>query len=70
VKTEDGEELYFRFYDPRILRIFLPECTAEEAVEFFGPIQAFWVEAEDPNMCLVFRRSERGVVTETIDVRD
>src|ERR1039457_2587105 len=24
VKTEEGEELYFRFYDPRVLRIFLP----------------------------------------------
>ena len=24
VKSEDGQELYFRFYDPRVLKIFLP----------------------------------------------
>ena len=27
VKTEDGEELYFRFYDPRVLRIFYRPVT-------------------------------------------
>jgi hypothetical protein len=44
VKTEDGTELYFRFYDPRVLRIFLPTCDTGQLVEFFGPIQYFLVE--------------------------
>ena len=47
VKTEDGVELYFRFYDPRVLRIFLPTCDIKQLEEFFGPVQFFLVEDED-----------------------
>jgi len=54
VKTEDGEELYFRFYDPRVLRIFLPTCDTAQLKEFFGPIQSFYCEDEDPAFVLVF----------------
>lgn len=44
VQTEDGKELYFRFYDPRVLRNFLPICTKNESNHFFGPVRAFTVE--------------------------
>ena len=47
VKTEDGIELYFRFYDPRVLRIFLPTCDSKQLQDFFGPVQSFVVEDED-----------------------
>lgn len=42
----EGEEdfLYFRFYDPRVLRIFLPTCTPAQLREFHGPILRFWGE--------------------------
>jgi hypothetical protein len=51
VSTEDGRELYFRFYDPRVLRVFLPTCDRDQLREFFGPIEAFI--AEDENGLLV-----------------
>lgn len=51
VSTEDGRELYFRFYDPRVLRVFLPTCDRDQLKEFFGPIEAFI--AEDENGILV-----------------
>lgn len=54
VKTEDGQELYFRFYDPRVLRIFLPTCNQEQLLQFFGPIESFICEDEDPHYALVF----------------
>lgn len=47
VKTEDGVELFFRFYDPRVLRIFLPTCDTKQLKEFFGPVQSFLLEDED-----------------------
>lgn len=34
----------FRFYDPRVLRPFLPTCTPDECASFFGPIDRFYVE--------------------------
>lgn len=46
VKTEDGDELYFRFYDPRVLKIFLPTCDKQQILEFFGPIESFIVEGD------------------------
>ena len=47
VKTEDGEQLYFRFYDPRVLRIFLPTCDTEQLKDMFGPIRHYITETEE-----------------------
>ena len=46
VQSEDGKEMYFRYYDPRVLRVFLPTCEAPQLKEFFGPIEAFLAENE------------------------
>jgi hypothetical protein len=46
----DGEEVYFRLYDPRVLRQFLPACSAEETTKVFGPISAFLVEDKTPSV--------------------
>lgn len=53
-EPESGERCLFRFYDPRALRSFLPECSAEEAREFFGPVAAWWCENADGGEALVF----------------
>lgn len=53
VEDANSKELYFRFYDPRVLRMFLPTCTTREAFEFFGPIKDFVMEADEPNVALV-----------------
>ncbi|MCE7070777.1 DUF4123 domain-containing protein [Dyadobacter sp. CY327] len=54
VQTEEGQELYFRFYDPRVLRIFLPTCDQDQLAEFFGPVSQFIMEDEDPAFCVLF----------------
>jgi len=53
VKAEGGKDLYFRFYDPRVLNIFLPTCDRHQLEEFFGPVKAFI--AEDGKSGQVFR---------------
>jgi len=52
VGTEDNQELYFRFYDPRVLRIFLPTCNQQQLREFFGPIEYFIMEDEDKGLAI------------------
>jgi len=42
---EGGQRVIFRFYDPRVMRIFIPTCDAGQRTEFFGKIQHFFVEA-------------------------
>ena len=54
IKTEKGAKLNFRFYDPRVLRIFLPTCDKEQLKDFFGPVKTFIMEDEDPAYALQF----------------
>jgi len=60
VRLPDGEQVYFRFYDPRVMRIFLPTCTAEEAYQFFGPIKRYVLEGEEPEQLWEFTTVGRG----------
>lgn len=62
VLMPDGSEALFRFYDPRVLRVFLPACNEEELRRVFGPVRAFLIEQEDGGW-LVYRREGGGVVT-------
>jgi hypothetical protein len=49
IQSEDDRELYFRYYDPRVLGVFLPTCTTDQLAEFFGPIQTFISENDEGN---------------------
>jgi hypothetical protein len=44
VRTEDGSRLLFRFYDPRVLRQFLPHCDTHQLREVFGPVIKYLAE--------------------------
>lgn len=41
---DQGKTMYFRYYDPRVLQIYLPTCNEEELREFFGPVVSFIAE--------------------------
>ena len=43
VEGPEGEEWYFRYYDPRVLGTYLETCTAGELQNFFGPVEGFEV---------------------------
>ncbi len=47
VRGPNGNRLVFRWYDPRVLRAYLPTCKVEELRTVFGPIEAFVVEGRD-----------------------
>lgn len=47
VHLHDGSRALFRFYDPRVLRVFLPTCSPEQLREFFGPMRSVTCEQED-----------------------
>ena len=61
VEVEDGHELFFRFYDPRVLRDFLPTCSLDQLNEFFGPVHQFLLEGEDPQEALFFSNEMKGL---------
>lgn len=54
VYDEEGNPMTFRFYDPRVLRKFLPTCNAGELKTFFGRIERFFAEDETGENLLGF----------------
>ncbi len=46
VQNDAGQNVLFRYYDPRVLLPFLTALNADERRTFFGPIDCFWVETE------------------------
>lgn len=64
VQDEQGRVLAFRFYDPRVLRLYLPTCEPAEAVQFFGPVSALICESDQPDGLFKFGRAAQRVVCE------
>ena len=56
VEGPNAEPMYFRFYDPRILPIFLSSCTKEELGDFFGQAVAFGFTSPQINGSYIVER--------------
>ena len=52
VHDEEGKPLYFRFYDPRVLRVYLPTCNADELQTIFGRVSDYIFEDKNPENIL------------------
>jgi hypothetical protein len=55
VYRRDGTPLYFRYYDPRVLRVFLPTCSAAQLKQMFGPVDAFLAEDDAGEAVGIYR---------------
>jgi Domain of unknown function (DUF4123) len=58
VYDEKGKPLLFRFYDPRVLRVYLPTCNIEELAAIFGPVASYVLEDESSRSSLRFRSAD------------
>jgi hypothetical protein len=63
VLTEKRKRMLFRFYDPRVLRVYLPTCTPAELQTFFGPVERFVIEGEGARAAIVHRREGEAFQT-------
>jgi hypothetical protein len=61
VRDSTGRQLLFRYYDPRVLRVYLPTCTPMELETVYGPIQRFWAENKTSDSLLEFELSRAGL---------
>jgi len=68
VYDENGSSLYFRYYDPRVLRVYLPTCNAKELGIVFGPVQHYVFEDEDPGSVSRFRNLSGVLRQENIKI--
>ena len=60
VKDPNGEQVYFRYYDPRVLRVYLPTCNPDETRYIFGPVKSYFCEDEVTYLLLVFSADDTG----------
>jgi hypothetical protein len=61
VRDESGRILLFRYFDPRVLRVYLPTCRTDELRTVFGPISSYAVEAEDGRSVIEFEFDGSGL---------
>jgi hypothetical protein len=52
VHAPQGKPMLFRYYDPRVLRAYLPTCNSDELNAIFGPAICYVLEGEERNELL------------------
>lgn len=66
VRDAQDQKLLFRYYDPRVLRVYLPTCTPGELRSVFGPVNKFWLEDESSGTLIAFSFTSGQLTTEKI----
>lgn len=61
VLDEERRMFFFRFYDPRVIRDYLPTCTGKECKEFFGPIRCILADGEKAGTMYQYRPGSSSV---------
>lgn len=56
---DSGEKFYFKFYDPFVLRAFLPSCAPRQRSDFFGDVESFLFEGKHGELLRV-EADEKG----------
>lgn len=68
VTTGSGTGLYFRFYDPRVLRVFLPSCTPRQSTMLFAEVRSFLMEGDEPTTLLRFHAEGTRLSQEAVSL--
>jgi hypothetical protein len=65
-RDPQGRRLLFRYYDPRVLRLFLPACWPAELDRVFGPVKAFVVEGAESGFAIQYRNDDGRLVEKVV----
>ncbi len=68
VYDEEGNSFFFRFYDPRVMRVYLPTCNSEEIETVMGPLDSYMLEDEDASVLLRYLSVSQKINIEKIDI--
>jgi hypothetical protein len=65
-----GKPMLFRYYDPRVFRIFMPTCNTAELSEVFGPAAYYIMEDTDPWSLLRFGLDSGSLLKDVFPLED
>jgi len=68
VKDATGKILYFRYYDPRVLQIYLPTCRRDEIKTIYGPVLRYFAEDAPTGNALVFPHDAAKIKAATVNL--
>jgi hypothetical protein len=66
VKDHEGRRLLFRYYDPRVLRVYLPTCWPAELETVFGPVKVYLVEGADSDSVIQYRVDDGRLLAKVV----
>jgi hypothetical protein len=69
VMDHTGQRLLFRYYDPRVLRVYLPTCWPAELEGLFGPVKAFMVEGAESGTMIQYRLDEGRLIEKAVNLQ-
>ncbi len=69
IADEDGKNFFFRYYDPRVLRVFLPTCDAEQLEAMFGAVVRYYSEGEDGNTLIQYSTRDNKLVEDVTELK-
>lgn len=69
VYDEEGSPMYFRFYDPRVLSVFLPTCESDELNTLFGDVESFFAESVEDEKLMRFENNEGNLKQSALDIK-
>lgn len=61
-RRTSGPKLLFRYYDVRVLRLFLPTCDTRQLAQIFGPVDAFVFDGTDGEQPCIASRDDDGAL--------
>jgi hypothetical protein len=64
VQDEQGRILVFRFYDPRVLRVYMPTCDPFETMQVLGPVHVLACESAHCDALLQFKLARASLGSE------
>ena len=68
VQLPDRRRVLFRYYDPRVLRTYIPTCTADETATLFGPVTTYFAEGDSPATVLRFKPGPTGAILQRMEL--
>lgn len=63
-----GKRLFFRYYDPRVLRVYLPTCYLAELQYFFDPVTDIFMEGDTVQSLLHFHHGPQGSLRQNVQL--
>jgi hypothetical protein len=70
VQLPDGEHWYFRFYDPRLLPVYIAKCNDWELEQFFGHVRGFAIPASVESGITILHYESKGSTGADVSATD